>query len=614
MIKKITLMYAFITIIASVIMSFISYNKQLNIQENNIEQINKSQMDGLEFTYFNEIGKIKGALRTFSSVIYDDVINGDFDKISQYADHYKKEFNLEEVAFANLDGEIYNSLGKVENFNALDAGRDWFKSISSGSDYFETPLYESAAGGVSVTIAMPLKFEGSMVGIVLFDINGDAMLRDSRPFILTDLNGQIISSSHGFSRLGNENIYYFYPDLISLSEKALTFKDDDGDWISVSRKLIDNKYLFSITPISYVYTQTQDMVVFFIGCFLVLSGVNLITVYLIVRKEFDAIDELRLSIASMSKGDLTAKFNKKYNNEFDQVASNLFELNSRLGEFFDSTHKTIHNLNLQQKSITDTISINSRNAANEKSALSQVVTAANVLSSKASEVSQYASLADGSACLTKGMIDKGHVFLNESNKITSQISESFTSATDIVTNVKLHSEKISSVVEVINGISQQTNLLALNAAIEAARAGENGRGFVVVAEEVRNLALETQRSTFDIKRIIDELQEQAKIAVCSMCENLDLVGKLKESSDVLIQSFDSISCEVDKITEINALVSSASNTQNSLSEDILSQLEVISESVKKSTLNLNDTEKSNKIISKLTSDLSTEMAFFKTLK
>ncbi|TOC98540.1 hypothetical protein, partial [Vibrio parahaemolyticus] len=71
------------------------------------------------------------------------------------------------------------------------------------------------------------------------------------------------------------------------------------------------------------------------------------TVYLIVRKEFDAIDELRLSIASMSKGDLTAKFNKKYNNEFDQVASNLFELNSRLGEFFDSTHKTIHNLNLQ---------------------------------------------------------------------------------------------------------------------------------------------------------------------------------------------------------------------------------------------------------------------------
>ncbi|TOD03517.1 hypothetical protein CGJ73_24670, partial [Vibrio parahaemolyticus] len=182
-------------------------------------------------------------------------------------DHYKKEFNLEEVAFANLDGEIYNSLGKVENFNALDAGRDWFKSISSGSDYFETPLYESAAGGVSVTIAMPLKFEGSIVGIVLFDINGDAMLRDSRPFILTDLNGQIISSSHGFSRLGNENIYYFYPDLISLSEKALTFKDDDGDWISVSRKLIDNKYLFSITPISYVYTQTQDMVVFFIGCF-----------------------------------------------------------------------------------------------------------------------------------------------------------------------------------------------------------------------------------------------------------------------------------------------------------------------------------------------------------
>ncbi|TOE16687.1 hypothetical protein, partial [Vibrio parahaemolyticus] len=69
------------------------------------------------------------------------------------------------------------------------AGRDWFKSISSGSDYFETPLYESAAGGVSVTIAMPLKFEGSIVGIVLFDINGDAMLRDSRPFILTDLNG-----------------------------------------------------------------------------------------------------------------------------------------------------------------------------------------------------------------------------------------------------------------------------------------------------------------------------------------------------------------------------------------------------------------------------------------
>jgi len=247
----------------------------------------------------------------------------------------------------------------------------------------------------------------------------------------------------------------------------------------------------------------------------------------------------------------------------------------------------------------------------QKSQTQQVATAINEMSATVQEVSININNTAQAADQANVEANTGREMVDQTVCAVEELSAYIENASKVIHQVESDSENINSVMDVIKGIAEQTNLLALNAAIEAARAGEQGRGFAVVADEVRTLAGRTQKSTQEIHEMIEKLQSGALNAVQAMDESNEKAHSVSEQANKAGNSLTVIADAVSRINDMSTQIASAAEEQNAVNEDINKNIVSINDMAEQTATGAEQTTEAANKLAELAEELNLMVKEFK---
>lgn len=285
------------------------------------------------------------------------------------------------------------------------------------------------------------------------------------------------------------------------------------------------------------------------------------------------IEHLRQTISSIEQdSDLRRRIDLHSHDEIGSTSTAIDKMLDKFHHIIQQVINSTKDVNSSTMNVASITSETTQGVHQQQSEIEQVATAMNQMSATVQEVARNAVVAAEAATTADQETQQGQRVVDATIEAINSLAEEVERTTTVIHKLGEDSEAIGKVLDVIRGIAEQTNLLALNAAIEAARAGEQGRGFAVVADEVRTLASRTQNSTMDIQNMITRLQQGARDAVKVMESGRSRARNSVERASEAGVSLKNIAKAVTAISEMNTQIASAAEEQSAVSDDINSKV------------------------------------------
>jgi len=372
--------------------------------------------------------------------------------------------------------------------------------------------------------------------------------------------------------------------------------------------------------VEYVDVSSKEMItsinsveMITMGCIIGLVVFMVMINLFLTRQICVPLNQVMALASEIASGNLTHQINRESigNDELGELADSSIQMQDKLRQLVEEIIAAVTQLNTAVEEVSAISEQSSQGMKLQQDEITMVATAMDQMKATVADVANNTEDASGAATSASEEAKQGSEDVQQSIDSILQVSDEIQNAGELVHQLEQESANITMVVDVIRDIAEQTNLLALNAAIEAARAGEQGRGFAVVADEVRTLAGRTQDSTGEIVNIINKLQKSAHDAKEATSQSCNMITHCVEQGQQTGMKISSIEENVGKIAEMSMHIASACSEQDSVAEELGRNIENISLSSNEVAQGADHTATACVELSQLAANLQTTMGHFR---
>ncbi|HIF9331399.1 methyl-accepting chemotaxis protein [Photobacterium damselae] len=518
-----------------------------------------------------------------------------------------------------------------------DKTEDW----PAGYDPRNRPWYQNAMKTNQLTITEPYQdFDGSLVVSLAKSFKGKKQGVLAADLTVTHIIQQVLNlklDNDGYALLldGNNKIVAYKDE--ALSQKPATQLDDEltpqllnslEQQQSIGTITLTNgqEKLIAVSPIAgtdwklvvvedktLAYASIGEQATFVIIASIILYIIIAVIATLVINNLLRPLKDLSVSVQQLSQGngDLTQRIDVQRMDEIGELATYMNQFLAQLQDMIQGIAK--HSLSLKENadlSAQQTQQANQK-VASQQNDVNQIATAIHEMSATSAEVASHAEMTASAAQASTTACEEGQQVISENRQAITSLANQVQDAAAVIHELESNAQNINQILSTIQGIAEQTNLLALNAAIEAARAGEQGRGFAVVADEVRVLSQRTHDSTEEIRTMIDTLQQNTRQAVETMEASTGLADQSVGFAEAASESLNQITIAITEISDMATHIASAAEEQRAVSEDISRNTQAIRDVAEHLAVQTEEATESANNMSEAAAAMRTDVSRFK---
>ncbi|USD43560.1 methyl-accepting chemotaxis protein [Vibrio sp. SCSIO 43135] len=519
-------------------------------------------------------------------------------EITQLLSSVKQEFGAITSYFVSAkDNKYYIPDGILKTIKSSESGDAWFFNFIKSGKKFELSFDTDSATGIpTMFVNYAVINNGQRVGVAGIGLTLDTItqlisqykLGENGFVFLVDAKGDI-KIHPDKSMIGKSLTQLGVSDAASLlqaQDSAVLEAEIGGETQVIGAKTMPSIgwTLITVEPRSDVLADLNSF-----SQTMILMAIAIAVIYTpiaawITNKLLAPFAQVATLLEDIGKGggDLTQRLDDSRHDEVGQMAKGYNQFVQYLADLLRDVSNTGQEISTSVQSVDGMAHSMEQEIKQQTSQIEQVATAIHEMGASSEEVASSADGAAKSATSATDSIRIGLQSVSSTSDSVEAMNNQLQETTNVVNQLAQDASSIDTVLDVISGVSEQTNLLALNAAIEAARAGEQGRGFAVVADEVRTLASRSQASTEEIRAIIEQLQKRTEAVVSAIATSSDIAKNCQVEATNSQEQLTSISADVEEMNAINMQIASATNQQSNVVNEISPHVTNIAEIARQS--------------------------------